>query len=291
MLESGEYIKVGSSEVMKTDIRVVAATNKDMVREVKEGRFREDLYYRLSTVQITIPALRDRGDDIWMLTRKFTNDFADTYRMPPVVFDTTARGTIMQYRWPGNVRQLKNIVEQIALFEAGKTIGSNVVSDYLPDMGDMYLPTVVNSKAEFDYTREREMLFTTIYKMQQEIERIKEMMRDGTGNATDTHVNTAIADLKRDRHRLTDLADPYPVEHDSALPHHENGHHGHVHDIQATAVEPVDERIVTLEEMERETITRALQRNGGRRKPTAAQLAISERTLYRKIKEYGLDDM
>ena len=287
VLESGEFIRVGSSEVQKTNIRVVAATNKDMVREVQEGRFREDLFYRLSTVQISIPPLRDRGQDILLLTRKFVNDFAEAYRTPHVSFDESAQSAIVQYRWPGNVRQLKNVVEQIALFEAGNLIGRDVVEHYLPDLGNMNLPAVVGKGAQYDYTKEREMLFTTIYKMQQEIERIKDMMHDGgeVRHDSGSHVASSIAEIKREPRQLT--------QYDTGL-HTVTGHdsrtHGHVHDIQATTVEPVDDRIVTLEQMERETIMRALNRNGGRRKPTAEQLAISERTLYRKIKEYGLDE-
>ncbi len=299
VLESGEFIRVGSSEVQKTNIRVVAATNKDMVREVQEGRFREDLYYRLSTVQIAIPPLRDRGQDILLLTRKFVNDFAETYRTPPVTLDESAQRLILQYRWPGNVRQLKNVVEQMALFEAGNVIDGDTVSRYLPDLGNMYLPTVVGKGPQFDYTKEREMLFTTIMKMQQEIEHIKDMMHGREDEHREgTHVATSIAEIKREPRQLSqyeplDYADE---GHDaaglrSATNHDSRAHaHGHVHDIQATAVEPVDDRIVTLEQMERETIMRALHRNGGRRKPTAEQLAISERTLYRKIKEYGLED-
>ena len=296
VLESGEFIRVGSSEVQKTNIRVVAATNKDMVREVQEGRFREDLFYRLSTVQISIPPLRDRGQDILLLTRKFVNDFAEAYRTPPVSFDESAQSAILQYRWPGNVRQLKNVVEQIALFEAGNLIGRDVIEHYLPDLGNINLPAVVGKGAQYDYTKEREMLFTTIYKMQQEIERIKDMMHDGgeVRHDSGSHVASSIAEIKREPRQLTQYETlDYRDEHDTGL-HAVTGHdsrtHGHVHDIQATTVEPVDDRIVTLEQMERETIMRALNRNGGRRKPTAEQLAISERTLYRKIKEYGLDE-
>ncbi len=294
VLESGEFIRVGSSEVQKTNIRVVAATNKDMVTEVQEGRFREDLFYRLSTVQITIPPLRDRGQDILLLTRKFVNDFAETYRTPPVSLDESAQRVILQYRWPGNVRQLKNVVEQIALFEAGNLIDSDTVGRYLPDLGNMFLPAVVGKGAQFDYTKEREMLFTTIFKMQQEIERIKDMIQGGAEPRESSHVASSIAEIKREPRQLTHYETlDYRDSRDTALPAqpgHEKHGHGHVHDIQATTVEPIDDRVVTLEQMERETIMRALHRNGGRRKPTAEQLAISERTLYRKIKEYGLED-
>ena len=163
VLESGEYIKVGSSEVQKTNIRVVAATNKNMLQAVSEGKFREDLYYRLSTVQINIPPLRERGKDVLMLVRKFSNDFAEKYGTPSVQFDDSAREAIMNYRWPGNVRQLKNVIEQISLFEAGNTVDSESIKKYLPQYSTEYKPTVA-SAAEFSYTREREMLFKLIFK-------------------------------------------------------------------------------------------------------------------------------
>lgn len=296
VLESGEFIRVGSSEVQKTNIRVVAATNKDMVREVQEGRFREDLFYRLSTVQIAIPPLRDRGQDILLLTRKFVNDFAEAYRTPAVTLSEGAQRLMLQYSWPGNVRQLKNVVEQMALFEAGNVIDDDTLSHYLPDMDNRFLPAVVDSAARFDYTKEREMLFTTIFKMQQEIEHIKEMMHGHAEERTEpARVSTAgITEIKREPRQLggystVDFHEDNRRNTVEPADRHE-AHVTHVHDIQATTVEPVDDRIVTLEQMERETIVRALQRNGGRRKPTAEQLAISERTLYRKIKEYGLEE-
>ena len=178
VLESGEFIKVGSSEVQKTNIRVVAATNVDMARAVAEGKFREDLYYRLSTVQISVPALRDRGSDILLLARKFASDFAERYRTPQVTFDDEARERLLHYRWPGNVRQLKNVVEQIALFEAGRVITSADIVPYLPESVNSYVPTLMQP-AGGAYEREREMLFNMIFKLQREIEALREQVEGG----------------------------------------------------------------------------------------------------------------
>lgn len=170
VLESGEFIKVGSSTVQKTNIRVVAATNVDMLKAVEEGRFREDLYYRLSTVNIAVPPLRDRGNDIMLLARKFASDFGERYRMPPVTFSDEARGLMMRYRWPGNVRQLKNVVEQTALFDAGREVTADDIEQYLPAGGPVYTP-VLASASSHTYDREREAIFNMIFRMQKEMTR------------------------------------------------------------------------------------------------------------------------
>ncbi len=292
VLESGEYMRVGSAEVKKTNIRVVAATNKDMVRAVKEGKFREDLYYRLSTVQINIPPLRDRGDDVWLLTRKFSHDFADNYHMPQVEYTAEAGQAILGYRWPGNVRQLKNVVEQIALFEAGNTLTADDVRRYLPYATDDMKPVVAGQASAFEYNRERELIFKMIFQLQSEIESLKTAVETGSHVA---HINDDVAELKRQSKQLVGSLSKYKSpelksigldDYDTAAP----GSAPQVHEVAATTLEPDEVRPVkTLEDTERETITRALERNCGRRKKTAEELNISERTLYRKIKEYGLE--
>ena len=286
VLESGEYIKVGSSEVQKTNIRIVAATNKDMVQAVKDGKFREDLFYRLSTVQINIPPLRERGNDILLLTRKFSNDFADNHRMPPVEFDQSAKDAILSYRWPGNVRQLKNIMEQIALFEAGNTINRDKMMDYLPAIADDMKPIIAGSNSQFDYNQERELVFKMIFQMQKKLEQIEAMVND-TG--TPTHINADVAALKRESKQLVPIATPSAStlrQPSFELNHDDNSHP--VHDVHIVDID-AHTSIKTLEDTERETIIHALERNRGKRKKTAEELNISERTLYRKIKEYGLD--
>ena len=301
VLESGEYLRVGSSEVRKTDIRVVAATNKDMLKAVKDGKFREDLYYRLSTVQIYVPPLRQRGNDIWLLTRKFSHDFADNYRMPPVEYAADARQAIVSFSWPGNVRQLKNVVEQISLFEAGKTIDRDVVMRYLPVDSQNMKPVVAGDakSGDYNYSRERGFLFNLIAQMQKEIEDIQVALQQGqSGHGSNssvalTHINSDVAELKRESKELV---------HYSGMKHGSLREFGfdesekpivpQVHEVEATQVDDVPAGpapVKTLEDTERETIRLALERNYGRRKKTAEELNISERTLYRKIKEYGLD--
>lgn len=276
VLESGEFLKVGSSTVQKTNIRIVAATNVDLVAAVADGRFREDLYYRLSTVQIHIPPLRDRGADIRLLTRKFASDFSERYRMPAVTFTAEADDTMRHYRWPGNVRQLKNVVEQIALFEAGKEITPAVLTQYLPNIMSSYIPAL-NAETH-DYQREREMLFGMIFNLQSRIDQLQERLdmdhsspRAGKGGLlAEPHA------ANMEDHFPTSLVVRHEPKSDTAVPS----------DVSYSEVVDVPE---SLEEKEREAIRRALERNEGHRKSAAAELGISERTLYRKIKEYGMD--
>lgn len=275
VLETGEFLKVGSSTVQKTNIRVVAATNVDMIKAVEEGRFREDLYYRLSTVHISIPPLRDRGNDIILLARKFTSDFAEKYRTPIITFDDSAKSLLLRYRWPGNVRQLKNVVEQIALFEAGKTIGADILETYLPDSGAIYAPALRSDINRHTYDNERDMLFNMIFSMQKEIDRLRERL----DSQAPTPVAQEIAPLPQSLVRYT--------EGNTILPPLQ-----HADSVEVEAIPLPDDPehpLRSLEETEKETIRRALENNGGRRKATAKELGISERTLYRKIKEYGLE--
>jgi len=281
VLESGEFIKVGSSTVQRANVRIVAATNVDMARAVADGRFREDLYYRLSTVSISIPPLRERGGDILLLSRKFAADFAERYTMPRISFDDTARQLLMAYRWPGNVRQLKNVVEQMALFHAGESVDSLLLRPYLPGHG-AELATIPGTRSDksHDYAVEREMLLGMVMRLQQQIEslseRIDRMSQHGDNRFVDTFEPSDDAMASASTRSLVKF-DQYC----SSLPTSGGAER------RSDAYEDVSP--ATLEDTERETIRRALERNGGRRKATAAELNISERTLYRKIKEYGME--
>lgn len=256
VLETGEFMKVGSSKVQKTNIRVVAATHADLLRAVAEGRFREDLYYRLSTVQIHVPPLRDRGSDIQLLARRFAATFAERYKTPPITFADDAQELMRHYRWPGNVRQLKNVVEQMALFEAGNTINAQILSGYLPDVRTQYMPAT--TAGAHTYEREREMLLGMIFNLQKRIDTLQEQLdsKQVLGH-TLPHMDAVETAL-------------VPVRH---------------FDVAQTEAS----RPETLQNTEREAIRSALERNEGHRKAAAAELNISERTLYRKIKEYGLE--
>lgn len=280
VLETGEFLKVGSSVVQKTNVRIVAATNVDLPKAIAEGRFREDLYYRLSTVQISIPPLRDRGNDILLLARKFAADFADRYKTPAVDFDDSARQLMLHYRWAGNVRQLKNVIEQVALFEAGSDINDELLRPYLPDMTATFAPAV-KSDSGHSYDREREMLFNLIFRMQGEIDELRALVESAHGSETAEHVEVATAPVIESPQRS--LVKYRPLASDII------NHQRAPQVIDASAAEDVLPGHRTLEDTERETIRQSLERNSGRRKATAAELNISERTLYRKIKEYGLE--
>ena len=288
VLENGEYLRVGDSTVRKTNIRVVAATNRDMEQAVKEGRFREDLYYRLSTVQINVPPLRERGRDIVLLARKFMRNFMDANRTAEVSLTEDANQMLMAYHWPGNVRQLKSVVEQVALFESG-TIDADVLRQYMPSNRETAL--TVKTQPNYDYNAEREQLFTMILSMRAEIEALKDRLNQ---QAPATHVTASMSELKREPNVLLGLGEhkanvssPYHNIQSSPADHEVNDVHN-IDEVQALDVMESDP-VRTLEETERETIESALRRNNGRRKLTAQELNISERTLYRKIKQYNLE--
>jgi DNA-binding NtrC family response regulator len=285
VLESGEFIKVGSSTVQKTNIRVVAATNVDMARAVEEGRFREDLYYRLSTIHIEVPPLRDRGTDVMLLARKFAIDFAERYRTPAVTFSDEASRMLMRYPWPGNVRQLKNVIEQIALFEAGETLSDTNICEYLPANG-ITTPATINRNIPdvgmHSYAAERELLFNMIFSMRSEIDELRAAiteLRAGTRSHSAFAETPALPQVSTS-HTLV----RYTPTHDIF-----NNNEQVAEAPVISTDEPTAESPMTLEDTERETIRRALEHNEGRRKATAHELNISERTLYRKIKDYGLE--
>ena len=274
VLETGEYLRVGSSTVQKTDIRVVAATNVDLLRAVAEGKFREDLYYRLSTIQIHIPSLRDRGNDIRLLARKFAADFAEKYRMPAISFSEGADDAMRHYRWPGNVRQLKNVVEQAALFDAGKEVTDAILRSYLPEISASYIPATTPSA--HSYEAEREMLLGMIFKLRQRIDLLQSRL-DG---------DDASSFISRQSILGNDTGEKFPTT--LVVRGDEDKEHG-CSDVNYSEVIRDSDSPVSLEETEKEMIRKSLERNQGRRKAAAAELQISERTLYRKIKDYGLE--
>ncbi|WP_303328452.1 sigma-54-dependent Fis family transcriptional regulator [uncultured Muribaculum sp.] len=263
VLESGEFLKVGSSTVQRTNIRVVAATNVDMTKAVAEGRFREDLYYRLSTVLINVPPLRDRGNDILLLARRFALGFAERYHMPNINFTENASEAMLHYRWPGNVRQLKNIIEQIALFEAGQEISAQKIRSYLPDAASTFMPSTIDNDNSHSYSSERELLFNMIFRMRNEIDSLRHMVEsyEQPAQSIEPEMSHSLVMYQPQVHSL----------------------------FKPEVANTANDTHRTLEDTERETIRQSLERNEGRRKATARELNISERTLYRKIKEYGLE--
>jgi transcriptional regulator with PAS, ATPase and Fis domain len=285
VLETGEFIRVGSSKVQKTNVRVIAASNVDVTIAIDHGKFREDLFYRLNTVPIRIPSLRERGDDIYLLFRKFSVDFAEKYRMPAIKLDHEARNILLNYSWPGNVRQLKNITEQISIIESEREIKTSTLRAYLPDYEGIKLPAVIKRDEDKSFSSEREILYKILFDMKSDMNDLKKLVYDliqnensGTFNETDSR---ALKNLFRNE--KADMSEPKPAEGPHSDFHVRKGRE----DIVDT--EEIVEESLSLADKEVEMIRKALEKYNGKRKMAAHELGISERTLYRKIKEYGIE--
>ena len=284
VLEAGEFIKVGSSKVLKTDVRMVAATNVDLPQAIQNGKFREDLYYRLNTVPIKVLPLRDRKEDIHLLFRKFASDFAERYRMPPIRLTDDAQELLRSFDWPGNVRQLKNITEQISVIEQNRMIDAPVLRPYLPERFDQHLPALYKGVDEKTFSTEREILYKILFDMKKDMNDLKKLVLDrlhNEGQPFDFHGEQA--------HLIRNL---YPTENGSYVPNQPSAPKVQYdpvakHDILDT--EEYVEESLSLEDKEIELIKKALEKHKGKRKYAAQELGISERTLYRKIKEYDID--
>ena len=280
VLESGEFIKVGSTRVQKTDVRIVAATNVNLTQAIAEGRFREDLYYRLNTVPIQIPPLRERGDDVLLLFRKFAADFAEKYRMPAIQLTEDAKKELLAYPWPGNVRQLKNITEQISIIETNREINAAILQTYLPAQNTQRLPALLGTRESKGFESEREILYSVLFDMRQEVAELKKMVhnlmaeRAGQVSPVSAVVATPVVTAQPSVPAII-----HPVQQPAVCKDDD--------DIQDT--EEYVEESLSLDEVEKEMICKALERHHGKRKSAAKDLNISERTLYRKIKEYDLD--
>ncbi len=288
VLETGEYIRVGSSAVQKTDVRVVAASNVDIPKAVEEGKFREDLYYRLNTVPIRMPSLRERGVDIVLLFRRFAVDFAERYKRSDIKLDSGAKTMLMNYSWPGNVRQLKNLAEQISIMEPGRDITADILKEYLPDEHGDKLPALRDAENDKSFASEREILYKILFDMKSDMNDLKKLVYDimrngGTAPATFSDQDSDIINhLFKDPHhdRMTnDITTPNTYDISKV-------HVADSSNIQDT--EEVVEESLSLSEKEEEMIKKALEKNNGKRKAAAKELGISERTLYRKIKEYDI---
>lgn len=299
VLENGEFIKVGSSKVQKTDVRVVAATNVDMHRAIQEGCFREDLYYRLSTVPIKIPPLRNRANDIVLLFRKFAIDFAEKYRMPALQLTDDARNLLLAYTWPGNIRQLKNIVDQISVMETTRDVSAAVLQNYLPEqVVESKFPALLgnNRGGNKMFESEREILYQVLFDMRRDITDLKNLvntlMSERHASATPRHIDAvpfySEAPLTVDAPIITEH-EAHVVSPAINIPAQTSVSAKIAKDEIQDTEEYVEEQPLSLDEVEKEMIRKALERHNGRRKIAARDLNISERTLYRKIKEYGLD--
>ncbi|TCK67271.1 transcriptional regulator [Winogradskyella wandonensis] len=296
VLENGEFIKVGSSKVQKTDVRIVAATNVNMFEAIKKERFREDLYYRLSTIEINLPALRERKEDIHLLFRKFASDFALKYKMPTIKLTDEAVQLLLRYRWNGNIRQLRNVAEQISVLEHNRTISANTLQTYLPTGAGQNLPAIIKeSKSESDFSNEREILYKVLFDMKSDLNDLKKLTMElmKSGNASEVqkdnesliqkiYGNDDVSDFEETVDDLSVLAIPEHKEEliDETVTNSDDKYH--------FAEEIEEEETLSLQDKELELIKKSLERHNGKRKLAAAELGISERTLYRKIKQYDL---
>ena len=298
VLENGEFLKVGSSQVQKTDVRIVAATNLNMFDAIKKEKFREDLYYRLSTVEINIPPLRERKSDIYLLFRKFASDFGQKYKMPTIRLEDDAVQLLLRYRWAGNVRQLRNVAEQISVLEKSRNISAHTLNGYLPDAGGSNLPAIVgHEKKEGDFSTEREILYKVLFDMKGDLNDLKkltlELLKTNDSEKVQEENETLIQKIYGSNGRNTgeenidDMTTAEvlqlpstPVEAPTRQQPQEDKYH--------FAEEIEEEETLSLHEKEIELIKKSLERNRGKRKAAAAELGISERTLYRKIKQYDL---
>ena len=285
VLETGEFIRVGSSKVQKTDVRVIAASNKDLLELTQLGKFREDLYYRLSTVPIRVPALRDRKEDVYLLFRKFAADFADRYKSAPVQLDDEAKNLLINYSWPGNVRELKNIAEQISVLSQDKQISSEQLKRFLPDREFNRLPVLAHTQTNgHEFNNEREILYKLFFDMKKDVTELKKMFVEILKNPGMVGQNpTMVTEFKElqlaDQRQpaamqpQVSMSTPMVIHRDNEIQHHE-----------------VVEESLNIMDKEKELIVKALKKHKGKRKDAASDLGISERTLYRKLKEYDIKE-
>ncbi|MDB2493463.1 sigma-54 dependent transcriptional regulator [Flavobacteriaceae bacterium] len=294
VLENGEFIKVGSSTVLKTDVRIVAATNLNMYEAIDKEKFREDLYYRLSTVEIVLPPLRDRKDDIHLLFRKFASDFALKYKMPTIRLDDQAIEALINYRWSGNIRQLRNVAEQISVLESSRMIDVLTLKTYLPNMGDN-LPTVQQkNKNHSDFSTEREILYKVLFDMKSDLNDLKKLTMELMQNENHSDVQKNNEGLIQKIYNKEDTLEPEIESEFLTLPTKQREENAVeiVKDTEEkfTYIDAIEEEeeTLSLHDKELELIKKSLERHKGKRKLAADELGISERTLYRKIKQYDL---
>lgn len=302
VLENGEYIRVGSSKVLKTDVRIIAATHTDLYAAVSKGKFREDLYYRLNSVPIEVPPLRNRGNDVWLLFRKFASDFSEKYRVKPISLTENAQELLKKYSFPGNIRQLKNLVDRISALEMDREIDRETFAHYLPKNHSNSLPALFQPENGFSNENgysEREILYKILFDMKKDVSELKQMIYESFQDDTD---NNQVLRNHKDLfdnmdNELSDLKKQYDTPSSNSLllnaassDEYDDDHHtiDLSHDDHADYNEYEDESL-SLETKEKELIIKALKKNNNKRKYAAQDLGISERTLYRKIKQYGIN--
>ena len=289
VLETGEYIRVGGQEIRKTNVRIVAATNVNMQKAVSEGRFREDLYYRLNTIPVKMPPLRERGNDILLLFKLFTMQMAEKYNIPRITLTEDAKKIMLKYKWPGNVRQLKNITEQMSVLSTEREIDANTIHQFIPeDPESTQLAMIPNQGGAHSYENERELLYKILYELRGNVSEMRREMNDMRKKIDEAG--------KLENATPYQQATPYPTtmhtlapaeQHVTPYGMHDMRQQNRVEDVEVEEIKDSDS--LNLNDLGRQMVERALEKNGGNRKKAAAELGISDRTLYRRIKQYGLD--
>lgn len=289
VLETGEYIRVGGQEIRKTNVRIVAATNVNMQKAVSEGRFREDLYYRLNTIPVKMPPLRERGNDILLLFKLFTMQMAEKYNIPRITLTEDAKKIMLKYKWPGNVRQLKNITEQMSVLSTEREIDANTIHQFIPeDPESTQLAMIPNQGGAHSYENERELLYKILYELRGNVSEMRREMNDMRKKIDEAS--------KLENATPYQQATPYPTtmhtlapaeQHVTPYGMHDMRQQNRVEDVEVEEIKDSDS--LNLNDLGRQMVERALEKNGGNRKKAAAELGISDRTLYRRIKQYGLD--
>lgn len=278
VLETGEYIRVGGQKIMKTDVRIVAATNVNMQKAVSEGRFREDLYYRLNTIPVKMPALRERGEDILLLFRLFTMQMAEKYNIPRITLTDDAKRLLLKYKWPGNVRQLKNITEQISVLSEKREIDANGLRHFIPEDPESTQLAMIPNQGNHSYENERELLYKILYELRGNVSEMRREMNDMRKQMNEQKTETPVDTYAQPYHALA------PANYSgTATPMRGN----RIEEVETEEIKDTDS--LNLNDLGRQLVERALDRNGGNRKKAAKELGISDRTLYRRIKQYGLD--
>lgn len=278
VLENGEYIRVGGQKIMKTNVRIVAATNVNMQKAISEGRFREDLYYRLNTIPVQIPPLRDRGSDIILLFRLFAMQVAEKYRMPKITLTDEAKAVMMKYKWPGNVRQLKNITEQMSILSSEREIDTEVLRRFIPQDTESTQLATVSTGGSHSYESERELLYKILYELRGNVSDLRREMND---------LRKQIGNITGNREARQEQPLPSIINRRQEIAEHRQAPNV----LDAVAEEISEPESLNLEDMGKQMLEKALERNGGNRKKAAVELGISDRTLYRRIKQYGLDKL
>lgn len=297
VLEAGEYIRVGSSKVQKTNVRVVAATNKDLLQLVQQNKFREDLYYRLSTVPIRVPPLSSRKEDIVLLFRKFAADFADKYKTPAVQLTDDAKELLLNYPWPGNIRELKNIAEQVSVLAKDKIISAKELSRYLQPYSSNRLPMVMPGNTQQEFQNEREILYKLFFDLKKDVTELKKMFIEALQNPALASQSSALMQSLQDLKSSHDPYHQFPAALQLEMHAHMPDSHGQQHapitigvDHNIQEHEEVEENLNIMDK-EKELIIKALKKHNSKRKDAALDLGISERTLYRKLKEYDIEEL